>query len=264
MTTTPALPALEQRAGLSPADARAAFRAGVISPTAGWSASYTQTNLVVLPQDWAYDFLLFAERNRRACPVLDVSDAGEPATVLAPGADLRTDLPLYRLWEDGEVVAEVPDIRDVWRGDLVAFQLGCSFSFEAALQEARVPLRHVDQGRNVAMYRTNVACRPAGRLHGPLVVSMRPIRGCQVPTAVEVTARMPEVHGAPVHVGAPEALGIVDLTRPDYGDPVEIRSDELPVFWACGVTPQAAISAARPPFAITHAPGHMFITDVVG
>jgi uncharacterized protein YcsI (UPF0317 family) len=262
MTTTPALPAPELRAGLPPAEARAAFRAGVVGPTTGWSASYTQTNLVVLPEDWAYDFLLFAQRNRQACPVLDVSDVGEPTTVLAPDADLRTDLPLYRVWENGEVVAEVPDVRDLWRTDLVAFQIGCSFSFEAGLQQAGIPLRHIDQGRNVAMYRTDIACRPAGRLHGPLVVSMRPIRGSQVATAVGVTARLPEVHGAPVHVGAPEALGIADLARPDYGDPVEIRADELPVFWACGVTPQAAITAARPPFAITHAPGYMFITDV--
>jgi uncharacterized protein YcsI (UPF0317 family) len=264
MTVPPALPAPELRAGLTPAAARAGFRAGVVSPTAGWAATYTQTNLVVLPEDWAYDFLLFAQRNRQACPVLDVSDVGDPTTVLAPDADLRTDLPLYRIWEDGEVVAEVPDVRDAWRTDLVAFQIGCSFSFEAGLQKAGVPLRHVDQGRNVAMYRTNVACRPAGRLHGPLVVSMRPIRAAQVATAVEVTARLPEVHGAPVHVGAPEALGIADLGVPDYGDAVEIGPDELPVFWACGVTPQAAITAARPPFAITHAPGHMFITDAVG
>jgi uncharacterized protein YcsI (UPF0317 family) len=262
MTTTPAPPAPELRAGLPPVEARAAFRAGVVGPTTGWSASYTQTNLVVLPEDWAYDFLLFAQRNSQACPVLDVSDVGEPTTVLAPDADLRTDLPLYRVWENGEVVAEVPDVRDLWRTDLVAFQVGCSFSFEAGLQQAGIPLRHIDQGRNVAMYRTDIACRPAGRLHGPLVVSMRPIRGSQVATAVGVTARLPEVHGAPVHVGAPEALGIADLARPDYGDPVEIRADELPVFWACGVTPQAAITAARPPFAITHAPGYMFITDV--
>jgi len=259
-----AAPAPEQPAGLTPAQARAAFSAGEASPTAGWSAGYIQTNLVVLPETWAYDFLLFAQRNRRACPVVDVSDVGEPTTVLAPGADLRTDLPSYRVWEDGELVAEVTDARDVWRRDLVAFQIGCSFSFEAALQKAGIPLRHVDQGRNVAMYRTDVACRPAGRLHGPLVVSMRPIRASQVATAVEVTARLPEVHGAPLHVGAPERLGIADLARPDYGDAVEIGPDELPVFWACGVTPQAAIAAARPPFAITHAPGHMFITDVAG
>jgi uncharacterized protein YcsI (UPF0317 family) len=257
-----AAPPREQ--GLGPDQARAAFRKGLVSPTTGWAAGYTQTNLVVLPESWAYDFLLFAQRNRRACPVLDVSDVGEPTTVLAPGADLRTDLPLYRVWEDGELVAEVSDVRDVWRSDLVAFQIGCSFSFESALQEAGIPLRHIDQGRNVAMYRTDVACRPAGRLHGPLVVSMRPVRASQVATAVEVTARLPEVHGAPVHIGVPEALGVTDLGRPDYGDAVELRPDELPVFWACGVTPQAAIAAARPPFAITHAPGHMFITDVVG
>jgi uncharacterized protein YcsI (UPF0317 family) len=145
---------------------------------------------------------------------------------------------------------------------MVTFLIGCSFSFETALMSAGVPIRHIDQGRNVSMYRTNLDCRPAGRLSGPLVVSMRPIPAAQVVTAVQVTERMPEVHGAPVHVGVPEALGITDLAAPDYGDPVRIEDGDVPVFWACGVTPQAALMESRPPFAITHAPGHMFVTDV--
>ncbi|WNV73765.1 putative hydro-lyase [Geodermatophilus sp. DSM 44513] len=245
-----------------PATARAHHRAGLAAPSSGWAPGYTQANLVVLPQDWAYDMLLFAQRNPQPVPLLDVTDAGSPATALAPGADLRTDLPRYRVWRDGELVDEPTDVVDLWRPDLVAFLIGCSFSFETALLDAGVPVRNIEQGRNVSMYRTDRACRPAGRLSGPLVVSMRPVPGALVPTAVQVTARMPQVHGAPVHVGAPEALGIPDLGAPDFGDPVVPADGDVPVFWACGVTPQAALMASRPPFAITHAPGHMFVTDV--
>lgn len=246
----------------SPAEVRAAARAGRAVPTSGLAPGYTQANLVVLPQDWAYDMLLFAQRNPQPVPLLDVTDAGSPRTALAPDADLRTDLPRYRVWRDGELVGEPTDVADVWREDLVAFLIGCSFSFETALLDAGVPVRNIEQGRNVSMYRTDRACRPAGRLSGPLVVSMRPVPGHLVATAVQVTARMPQVHGAPVHVGSPAALGIADLARPDFGDPVELADGDVPVFWACGVTPQAALMASRPPFAITHAPGHMFVTDV--
>ena len=245
-----------------PAAARERYRAGLAVPSSGWAPGYTQANLVVLPRDWAYDMLLFAQRNPQPVPLLDVTDAGSPSTVLAPGAGLRTDLPRYRVWRDGELVDEPTDVTGLWRADLVAFLIGCSFSFETALLDAGVPVRNIEQGRNVSMYRTNRACRPAGRLSGPLVVSMRPVPGELVATAVQVTARMPQVHGAPVHVGAPEALGIADLARPDFGDPVECADGDVPVFWACGVTPQAALMASRPPFAITHAPGHMFVTDV--
>jgi uncharacterized protein YcsI (UPF0317 family) len=167
-----------------------------------------------------------------------------------------------RVWHDGELVEEPTDVTGLWREDLVTFLIGCSFSFETALMDAGVPIRNIEQGRNVSMFRTDVDCRPAGRLSGPLVVSMRPIPAAQVVTAVQVTARMPDVHGAPVHVGAPQALGIADLSAPDYGEPVDAHDGDVPVFWACGVTPQAALIASRPPFAITHAPGHMFVTDV--
>ncbi|MGD8201262.1 putative hydro-lyase [Ornithinimicrobium sp. W1679] len=246
----------------SPAAARAAYRDGLVSPTSGHAPGSTQANLVVLPRDWAWDMLLFAQRNPRPVPLLDVTEPGSPHTPLAEGADLRTDLPLYRVWRDGELVEEVPDVTALWREDLVAFLVGCSFSFERALLDAGVPVRNIEQGRNVAMYRTNRRCRPAGRLSGELVVSMRPIPAALVPTAVQVTARMPAVHGAPVHVGAPEGLGIADLDDPDFGEPIEAQPGDVPVFWACGVTPQAALMASRPPFAITHAPGHMFVTDV--
>ncbi len=260
MTTDSAVPA--QAAARAPAEARAAFRSGTVSPTSGWCGGFTQANLVVLPKDWAWDMLLFAHRNPKPCPLLDVTEPGSTSTTLAPEADLRTDLPRYRVWRDGELADEPADVAGLWRDDLVSFLIGCSFSFETGLLEAGVPLRHVQQGRNVSMYRTDRRCRPAGRLSGPLVVSMRPVPGSLVPRAVQVSARMPEVHGAPVHVGRPEALGIADLSRPDYGDPVETEDGDVPVFWACGVTPQAALMASRPPFAITHAPGHMFITDV--
>jgi uncharacterized protein YcsI (UPF0317 family) len=257
MTT---LPSPERRRDLPPDEARALFRAGLRTPTAGWCRGWTQANLIAVPSDLAYDMLLFAQRNPKACPLLDVGDVGAVSTSLMPG-DLRTDVPGYRIFEDGELVDEPDDVRDAWREDLVAFLIGCSFTFEAALLDAGVPVRHLEQDVNVPMYKTSVPTRPAGRLGGPLVVSMRPVRGPDVAAAVRVTARYPAVHGAPVHVGDPEAIGISALDRPDYGDPVEIRPDEVPVFWACGVTPQAAVVASRPPFAIGHAPGHMVVTD---
>jgi uncharacterized protein YcsI (UPF0317 family) len=247
---------------VSPAQARERFRSGLRTPTAAWSPGYAQANLVVLPRDVAFDFMLFAQRNPKACPVLDVTDPGRPVTCLAPGADLRTDLPAYRVWEHGRCVAEVTDVTEYWRDDLVAFLIGCSFTFERALRAACVPVRHVEQGRNVPMFITGRECQPAGIFRGRLVVSMRPVPLDRVATAARVTARYPAVHGAPVHVGGPGMLGIADLSKPDFGDPVDAQDGDVPMFWACGVTPQVALARARPPFAITHAPGHMFITDV--
>ncbi|MDL5159781.1 putative hydro-lyase [Actinomycetospora termitidis] len=244
----------------SPHEARALFRDGLRTPTAGWCTGRTQANLIAVPRDYAYEVLLFAQRNPKPCPVLDVSEPGATSTTVFDG-DLRTDLPAYRVYVDGKYADEVDDVREHWRDDLVAFLIGCSFTFEDALAAAGVPIRHVEQGRNVPMYRTDRACRSAGDLAGPLVVSMRPVAPDLVATAVRVTSRYPAVHGAPVHVGDPSALGIDDLDRPDFGDPVEIPDGELPVFWACGVTPQAAVMASRPPLAICHAPGHMAITD---
>ena len=247
---------------LTPEQARARFRAGAVHPTAGWSAGYAQTNLLAVPQDWADDVAAFCRQNPKPCPVLDVSAPGDATTVLAPSADLRSDLPLYRVWRDGELVAETGDATGWWRDDLVAFSIGCSFTFETALAADGIPLRHVEQGRNVPMYVTDKQCRPAGRLFGPMVVSMRPIPAELVSRATRISVTMPAVHGAPVHSGDPGALGIADLDKPDFGDPVRFESGDVPVFWACGVTPQAALMASRPPFAITHAPGHMLVTDV--
>ena len=259
MTTAHDAP--DERSRARPEQARLRFREGLAVPTTGWCDGFTQANLVVLPRDWAYDMLLFGQRNPQPVPLLDVTEPGSRTSLLAPGADLASDVPRYRVWNDGELVDEPTDVADLWRDDLVSFLIGCSFSFETALLEAGVPVRHIEQGRNVAMYRTDVACRPAGRLSGDLVVSMRPIPAAQVATAVQVTGRMPRVHGAPVHVGSPGALGIRDLATPDFGDPVLAHEGDVPVFWACGVTPQVAVMASRPPFAITHAPGHMLVTD---
>lgn len=255
---TPTLP--DDAAALTPAEARALFRGGLRVPTSGVSAGYAQANLIALPRDWAFDLLLFAQRNPKACPVLDVAEDGRTSAPLFDG-DLRTDLPAYRVYEHGRLVAETADASEHWRPDLVSFLIGCSFTFEAPLLEAGVPVRHIEAGTNVAMYRTTRPCRPAGRLSGPLVVSMRPIPADRVADAVRITSRYPAVHGAPVHVGDPAGLGIADLSRPDYGDPVEVRPGEVPVFWACGVTPQAAVAASGPEFAIGHAPGHMAVTD---
>ncbi len=246
----------------APEQARALFRNGLRTPTSGWCAGYAQANLLAVPREQAYDLLLFTQRNPRPCPVLAVSEPGDPTTPLAPGADLRSDLPGYRVYRDGQLVEETADAREHWREDLVTFLLGCSFTFEAALLDAGVPVRHLTAGTNVPMYRTGSACAPAGRVSGPLVVSMRAVPGALVASAVQVTERFPRMHGAPVHIGDPAALGIVDLHRPDYGDPPVLEAGDVPMFWACGVTPQAAALAARLPYAVAHAPGQMLITDL--
>jgi uncharacterized protein YcsI (UPF0317 family) len=246
------------------ADVRRAARLGELrAPTAGLALGYVQANLVVVPRDLAFDFLLFCHRNPKPCPLLDVTEPGsaEPRQV-APGADLRTDLPRYRIWHKGELAGEPDDLREVWRQDLVAFLLGCSFTFEAALLHAGLPVRHLEQGCNVPMYRTNIACRPAGVCRGPMVVSMRPMTPSQAVAATRICTRFARAHGTPVHFGDPDAIGIRNITKPDYGDPVEIRAGEVPVFWACGVTPQAVATEARPPLLLTHKPGHMFLTDM--
>jgi uncharacterized protein YcsI (UPF0317 family) len=251
-------------ASASPADVRRAARSGALAgPTAGLARGYVQANLVVVPRDLAFDFLLFCQRNPKPCPVLDVTEPGNPAPKhVAPGADLRTDLPLYCVYRDGSLVDEPSHLGGWWRDDLVAFLLGCSFTFEKALLDAGVPVRHLEAACNVPMYRTNIACRPAGIFHGPLVVSMRPMTPAHAITATQICSRFPHAHGAPVHFGDPDAIGIHDLAQPDYGDPVPIRPGEIPVFWACGVTPQAVAMAANLPLLITHKPGHMFVTDL--
>ena len=248
----------------SPRGVRERIRRGEWTrPTAGLAPGHVQANLVSLPREQAFDFLLFCQRNPRPCPLVEVLEPGCPEpTATAPGADIRTDLPAYNVYREGVLEATVADVRDYWRDDLVTFLLGCSFTFETALSSAGIPLHHVESERNVAMYKTNVATTPAGVFAGPLVVSMRPVPQAKVVKAVQVTSRFPNAHGAPLHIGDPAALGIADLALPDYGDAPVILDGETPLFWACGVTPQAVAVASKPPFMITHAPGHMFITDL--
>ncbi|UUZ74093.1 putative hydro-lyase [Polaromonas sp. P1(28)-8] len=234
------------------------------SHTSGLASEHVQGNVVILPADEANDFLRYCQRNPKPCPLLAVSEPGHAGLpTLGADLDIRTDLPRYRVWRHGEVVDEPADISALWRKDLVTFVIGCSFSFEEALMQAGLPLRHIEQQRNVAMYRSNIATEPAGAFHGPMVVSMRPFKASDAIRAIQITSRFPDVHGAPVHMGDPAQIGIADLARPDYGDAVEVLPDEIPVFWACGVTPQAAIAQARPEFCITHAPGAMLITDLL-
>ena len=235
----------------------------ITGPTAGMCAGYAQANLVILPREYAYDFLLFTQRNPRACPLLEVGDMGDPfLKTIAPGCDITKEIPKYRIYKKGELQGEYPEISDFWREDLVSFLIGCSFSFEAEMLETDIPIRHIEENCNVPMYKTNIPCHSAGIFRGNMVVSMRPIPYQQVSKAVMVTGAMPRVHGAPVHIGDPEIIGIRDLEHPDFGDKVTIHSGEIPVFWACGVTPQNVIMESKPEFCITHAPGHMLITDV--
>jgi len=232
--------------------------------TSGLAHGHVQGNLVILPEALAGDFLRFCQRNPKPCPVLAVGEPGQPALPsLGDGIDIRSDVPLYRVWRHGELKEEVSDITPLWRDDLVTFVLGCSFSFEHALQEAGIRLRHIDENRNVAMYRTSIATEPAGPFSGAMVVSMRPMPAADVIRAVQVTSRFPNVHGAPVHIGDPSLIGIKDLGQPDYGDPVDLAPGDIPVFWACGVTPQSAILTAQPAFCITHAPGAMLVTSLL-
>ncbi|HEV2946351.1 MAG TPA: putative hydro-lyase [Gemmataceae bacterium] len=245
------------------AEVRKKARAGELTwPTAGLALGFVQANLVIVPKELAFDFLFFCQRNPKPCPLLDVTDPGDPEPRLAaPGADLRTDLPRYRIYKNGELTDEPTELTSYWREDLVGFLIGCSFTFENALLQAGLPVRHIEAGVNVPMFRTNITCRPAGVFHGPMVVSMRPMTPHQALQASRVCARFPRAHGAPVHSGNPGAIGISDLMRPDFGDPVTIKTGEVPVFWACGVTPQAVAMEVKPPLLITHKPGHMFLTD---
>ncbi len=244
-------------------EVRAQCRKGdFTSPTAGHAPGFVQANLVIVPAAFAYDFLLFCQRNPKPCPILEVLDKGSPQTrLIAKDADLRTDLPKYRVYESDKIVDEPNNINKYWRDDLVSFLLGCSFTFDRALRENGIPVRHEDEGRNVPMYRTNIPCKSAGVFQGPLVVSMRPMTADFALEAARVTARFPRAHGSPVHQGDPSQIGISNINRPDYGESVTIHPNEIPVFWACGVTPQAVAVASKIPFLITHSPGHMFVSD---
>ena len=248
----------------SPPDIWQLIRHGEYDAVTGSLApGYVQANLVVLPKAQAFDFLLFCQRNPRPCPLIEVMDSGqfEPKLTSA-GSDIRTDVPRYRIFRHGELVDEVTDIQSLWNDDLVSFLLGCSFTFESALVEAGIPLWHWETGKNVTMFKTNISTVPAGGFSGPMVVSMRPIHHTKIVRAVQVTSRFPGAHGAPIHVGDPQDIGIADVHQPDYGDASEFKEGQQPVFWACGVTPQAVALESKPPFMITHAPGYMYITNM--
>nr|BAA07360.1 unknown protein [Bacillus subtilis]BAA09038.1 ycsI [Bacillus subtilis]prf//2208409L ORF [Bacillus subtilis] len=249
---------------MAPKDVRALIREGKINgPTAGMSGGYAQANLVVLKKDLAFDFLLFCQRNQKPCPVLDVTEAGSPVpSLLRRMLISRTDFPKYRIYRHGILTEEVSDITPYWEDDFVGFLIGCSFSFEQALINNGIAVRHIDEGTNVSMYKTNIDCFPVGAFHGQMVVSMRPVPERLAVRAAQVTSRFPAVHGGPIHIGNPGAIGIRDLGKPDFGDAVSIRDGEVPVFWACGVTPQAVAMNVKPEMVITHAPGHMLITDI--
>ena len=231
-------------------------------PTDGVARGYVQANLCILPKAYADEFLAFCQRNPKPCPLLASSDPGDPRLpTLGEDLDIRTDVSSYRVFRDGEMVEDVTDIRDLWQDDFVIFALGCSFSFEEALVDAGLHMRYWDSGATVPMYLTNIDCVPAGRFQGKMVVSMRPYSPSDAIRAIQITSRFPNVHGAPIHIGMPHLIGIDDVSRQWQGGDPDIRDDEMPLFWACGVTPQSVVAAAKPPICITHTPAHMLVTD---
>ena len=247
----------------SPAALRAAVRSGAhTGNTSGLAPGYVQCNIVILPSDWAYDFLRFCQLNPRPCPLIGMSEPGDPHLPALGDLDIRTDVPAYRVFEDGRPVEAVNSVESLWRDDLVTFALGCSFSFEEALLADGLEVRNISQRCNVPMYRSTIKCAAAGPFHSQMVVSMRPFSAADAIRAIQVCTRFPSVHGAPIHLGDPQLIGIGDLQTPDYGDAVSVHPTEIPLFWACGVTPQLALETAQPPFAITHSPGCMLVTDV--
>jgi len=249
----------------SPKEVRQLIREEKIQePTSGMCGGYAQANLVILPKKYADDFKLFAEYNPKPCPILEITEPGSYTTTkTADKANIITDIPKYFIYKNGVRVDEVLNAEKYWGDDFVCFLIGCSFSFEEAMIREGIEIRHISMGRNVPMYKTNIEAKPAGIFKGPYVVSMRPMKPEDVDKAYEITGKFPHVHGAPIHHGDPAEIGIKDINKPDYGEAVIIKEGEVPVFWACGVTPQAAIENAKPEIVITHAPGHMFITDIL-
>lgn len=248
----------------TPASLRAAIRRGELAGhTSGFAPGFVQCNLVIVPEQAAADFLRFCQANPRPCPLIAcTAEPGNPGLPKLGDLDLRTDLSSYRVFRDGKAGADVPDILDLWQDDFMAFALGCSFSFEEALLAAGLEVRNVSERVNVPMYRTNIPCESAGPFQGNMVVSMRPFRAADAIRAIQVCSRFPAVHGAPVHLGDPGQIGIKDLGKPDFGDAVSVRDEEIPLFWACGVTPQLALENAALPLAITQSPGYMLLTDL--
>ncbi|GAE28279.1 hypothetical protein JCM9140_4493 [Halalkalibacter wakoensis JCM 9140] len=248
---------------MKPKELREKIRRGEFaSHTSGVCHNYVQANLAIVPKEYAFDFLLFANRNPKSCPIIDVLEAGKVESALALGSDIRYDIPLYNVYKNGELTGRLKDLGDVWSDDFVSFLIGCSFTFESQLVKENIPLKHIEQNKNVAMYITNIETNEAGLFKGPVVVSMRPIKNELVQKAIAITSKFPNMHGAPIHVGNPMEIGVENLTTPDFGESVEVEEGETPVFWACGVTPQSVAIHSKIPYVITHAPGHMFVTDI--
>jgi uncharacterized protein YcsI (UPF0317 family) len=250
---------------LTPKEIRNLIRQGRWDkPTAGLAMGYAQANLVILPQKDAFDFLLFCQRNPKPCPLLEVLEPGQFRTkFLSLDADIRTDIPRYNIYRKGTLQNTAKEIRSFWQKDFVSFLLGCSFSFEEAMLRSNIPVRHIEENKNVPMFISSIPCQPAGVFYGPMVVTMRPIPSNRITRVVQITSRYASVHGAPIHIGEPSTIGVKDLKKPDFGDPVTLKKGEVPVFWACGVTPQAVVMQAKPDLCITHAPGYMFISDLL-
>ena len=255
---------MKDYAMISPVEIRELIRKQEITgPTAGMSKGFAQANLVILKKEHAFDFLLFCQRNPKPCPLLDVTEPGSfHPSKIAKDADIRKDIPKYRIYKDGVYTEEVKDITEYWEEDMVGFLLGCSFTFETPMLENGIPIRHIEENCNVPMFKTNIQCEKAGMFEGPTVVSMRPMAPEDAIRAIQITTNLPGVHGAPIHIGDPSQIGIQDISKPDFGDAVTIKEGEVPVFWACGVTPQAVAMESKPSIMITHAPGHMFISDL--
>ena len=249
---------------MKPLEVRKLIREGKITcQTSGMCLGYAQANLVIVPKDIAYDFLLFTQRNPKSCPLLEVGDVGDKfLKYLGKDINIAKDIPKYRIYKKGELIGEYTDIEKFWREDFVSFLIGCSFSFESELLEADIPVKHIEEGCNVPMFKTNINCNEAGIFKGKMVVSMRPIPKDKIVKSVLVSGSMPKVHGAPIHIGNPKDIGIKDINKPDFGDKVIIKEGEVPVFWPCGVTPQSVIMNVKPEIVITHSPGHMLITDI--
>lgn len=248
----------------TPSELRDLIRNGELKGhTSGLAKGYIQANVVILPSSYAYDFLKFCYRNPKTCPLLDVSEMGDVSfPYFGKEADIRTDVAKYRVYQHGELVDELDDISEIYTDDFVSFLIGCSFTFEHALLEANIPIRHLEEQHNVPMYITNIPASPSGQFEGNITVSMRPMTMKQAIQATEITTHFKKVHGTPIHIGDPEAIGIQNINQPDFGEPVRINPGEVPVFWGCGVTPQSVALSAKPELMITHSPGHMFITDV--
>ncbi|MEH6527868.1 MAG: putative hydro-lyase [Sneathiella sp.] len=254
----------QQLKNCSPGEIRSAIRRGDYSgQTSGLGLGYLQGNVAIVPSEYALDFFRFCQRNPKPCPLVGVTDGSSSLLRdLGKDVDIRSDVPAYNIYRNGDLVETKEDISDIWTDDLVAFVLGCSFSFEEALISEGIPIRHMDENKTVPMYRTNIATTAAGPFTGPLVVSMRPMSQTNAIRAINITSRFPQAHGSPVHIGDPATIGISDINSPDWGDATEIKAGEVPVFWACGVTPQAVIRSAKLPIFISHAPGHMLISDI--